>query len=235
MDKENLILKYDYDINIKLDNFEKYVRGQRLTRFLARYELFKEVLDSHGSIIECGVHYGGGLLAWAKISSALEPFAFDRKIIGFDSFEGFPSISKKNYNNKKNNDQLKEGGFYTNESIYAEMLDAVDNYENNKPLNSYNKIELIKGDARRTIPEYIKNNSHLIIALLYLDFDLYEPTLAALENFLPRMPRGAIIAFDELNDQRWVGETTAYLEKIKIKKYRLNKMRLFPSLSFIKL
>ena len=35
--------------------------------------------------------------------------------------------------------------------------------------------------------------------MLYLDFDLYAPTKAALETFLPRMPKGAILAFDELN------------------------------------
>lgn len=56
----NLIDKYDYDKDIKLRNFEKYVRRQDLARFLARYELFKMIKNTKGSIIECGVHYGGG-------------------------------------------------------------------------------------------------------------------------------------------------------------------------------
>jgi hypothetical protein len=66
-----LILKYNAPIETKLSNFEKYVKRQALSRFLVRYELFRKVREVKGSIIECGVHHGGGLFAWAKLSSAL--------------------------------------------------------------------------------------------------------------------------------------------------------------------
>lgn len=56
----DLITKYDYPMDIKLRNFEKYVTRQSLSRFIARYELFKMIKDTQGSIIECGVHWGGG-------------------------------------------------------------------------------------------------------------------------------------------------------------------------------
>ena len=49
------------------------------------------------------------------------------------------------------------------------------------------------------------------MSLLFLDFDLYEPTKAALEQFVPRMPRGAVLAFDELDNPIWPGETKALL------------------------
>jgi hypothetical protein len=45
-----------------VDNFEKYVKRQYLARFLVRYELFKLIKSVKGSIIECGVHQGGGLM-----------------------------------------------------------------------------------------------------------------------------------------------------------------------------
>ena len=35
----------------KLENFPKYVRRQNLTRFIALYEIFKEVIEIKGSII----------------------------------------------------------------------------------------------------------------------------------------------------------------------------------------
>ena len=44
----------------KLQNFAKYVRRQSLARFLVYYELFKLQQNIKGSIIECGVHHGGG-------------------------------------------------------------------------------------------------------------------------------------------------------------------------------
>ena len=45
-----------------------------------------------------------------------------------------------------------------------------------------NKISLIKGNAVETIPEWKHQNKEVVISLLYLDFDIYEPTLVALEN-----------------------------------------------------
>ena len=66
---------------------------ERITaKFLTKYELFKQILNVNGSIVEAGVLHGGGTLAWAKLSSILEPTNHTRKIIGFDTFEGFPSV-----------------------------------------------------------------------------------------------------------------------------------------------
>jgi len=82
----------------KLSNFSKYVSRQDLTRFLARYEIYKKILDVDGSIIECGVKFGGGLMTFAQLSSIFEPVNYTRKIIGFDTFSGFPIFSSINFN-----------------------------------------------------------------------------------------------------------------------------------------
>lgn len=42
----------------KMENFPKYVPRQALTKFISKYELFKQVLEVQGSIIECGVYLG---------------------------------------------------------------------------------------------------------------------------------------------------------------------------------
>jgi hypothetical protein len=62
---------------------------------------------------------------------------------------------------------------------------------------------------------------------LYLDFDIYQPTKIAIENFLPRMPKGSIIVFDEINNPDFVGEPKALLDTIgmsnlKIKRFSFN-------------
>ena len=78
----------------KLQNFSKFVPRQDLTNFLARYEIFKKILNVPGSIIECGVLFGGGLMTFAQLSSIFEPVNFERKIIGFDTFSGLTKFSK---------------------------------------------------------------------------------------------------------------------------------------------
>ena len=81
----------------KMENFPKYVRRQNLTRFLVLYEIFKMILHVKGSIIECGVNQGNGVMSWAKLSAILEPVNLTRRVYGFDTFEGFPSLSKKDH------------------------------------------------------------------------------------------------------------------------------------------
>ena len=88
-------------------------------------------------------------------------------------------------------------------------------FDENRYLNKDYKTELVAGDAVDTIPSYVKKNTHLVISLLFLDFDLYQPTKIALEYFLPRMPKGGMIVFDEVNNRFWPGETVALLEQFK--------------------
>src|SRR5207249_11745153 len=82
-------------VEVRIENFPKYVRRQHLTRFLAHYEIFKRILRVKGSIVQCGVNRGYGLMAWAKLSALLEPTNLTRRIYGFDTFSGFPSVSDK--------------------------------------------------------------------------------------------------------------------------------------------
>ena len=98
-----------------------------------------------------------------------------------------------------------------------------------------NKVETIKGDATKTIPLYLKNNKHTLISLLYLDFDLYKPTKIALDHFLPRMSKGSLLVFDQLNSKRWWGETVAYLEKFSKEKVSLKQFNFDPGISYITL
>jgi len=203
----------------KLCNFTKYAPRQHLTKFVSKYEIFKKILNVEGAIIECGVRFGGGLMTFAQLSSIFEPVNYTRKIIGFDTFAGFPGISKKDFGSK--NPHAHKGGMAVNS--FNDLKNCIKLYDSNRFLSDYSKIELIKGDATKTIPKFIKDNPHTVVSLLYLDFDIYKPTKIAIENFIDRMPKGAIIAFDELNDKNWKGETQAVLETIGIKNLKISR------------
>jgi len=227
--EKHLFLRHRGTIQDKLDNFEIFVRRQALARFLARYELFKKIIHVKGSIIECGVHLGGGVMAWAKLSSNLEPYAIHRKIIGFDSFEGFPSIHPSD----NNPDEKNLEKFNPEYDVYKELQQCITDYNNNRFLNQFLKVELVKGDAIVKIPKYIDDNAHLIVSLLFLDFDLYEPTKVALDYFLPRVPKGGVIVFDEINNEFWKGETIAVFEKfISLNKLKIEKFTFDPNIAY---
>jgi hypothetical protein len=204
----------------KIENFPKYVRRQNLTRFLALYEIFKLILPVKGSIVECGVHRGFGVMTWAKLSAILEPVNLTRRIYGFDTFQGFPNLSDKD--KTAATQHIKEGDLFADS--YDEIMELAAVNDSTRFLGHVPKVKLIKGDAAVTIPDFIEKTPHLLVSLLYLDFDLYDPTQVALEHFLPRMPKGAIVAFDELDNPLWPGETTAMLEYLD--RYRLRVQRL---------
>jgi hypothetical protein len=73
---------------------------------------------------------------------------------------------------------------------------------------------------------------HLVVSLLFLDMDLYEPTRAALQHFVPRMPKGAVLAFDELDNPMWPGETLALLEEVGMGRLRLERLPWDPYIAY---
>jgi len=227
----DLFSKCQSPVSEKLDNFPKYVRRQKLTRLLALYEIFKLVLPVKGSVVECGVNSGFGLMSWAKFSSILEPVNLTRRIYGFDSFDGFPSIADKDRSAFSSHVQP---GDLSSDS-YSELTELINIYDSTRFLGHVNKVHLIKGDALNTIPMFIDHNPHLLVSLLFLDFDLYEPTQIALKHFLPRMPKGAILAFDELDNPLWPGETLAMLEAHTSQRFELSRLEFDPYISFCRI
>jgi len=212
----------------KLENFPKYVRRQNLTRFLALYEIYKRILPIKGSIVECGVFRGFGTMTWAKLSAILEPVNLMRRIYGFDSFSGFPSLSEVDKVGMAAG--IKTGDLYANSE--GEILELAAINDSTRFLGHVPKVSLIKGDATVTIPRFIEETPHLLVSLLFMDFDLYEPTKVALEHIIPRMPKGAILAFDELDNPLWPGETLAMLEKCGAGNLRIQRLEFDPYIGF---
>jgi hypothetical protein len=214
-------------VEIKLENFPKYVRRQHLKRFLAMYEIFKLVLPVKGSVVECGVFKGFGVMTWAKLSTMLEPENLTRRIYGFDTFAGFAAVSEKDANPVA---MPEQGALYADS--HEELQALITEYDRDRFLGHIDKVHLIKGDATQTIPQFIADHPHLVVSLLFLDLDLYEPTKVALEQFLPRMPRGAVLAFDELDNPMWPGETLALLESVGINELKLRRLEWDPYIGF---
>ena len=216
---EDYFLNSPGTVSWKLQNFAKYVPRQTLSRFLLRAEMFKRVLDIQGSIIECGVLGGGGLMMWAQLSATFEPLNNQRRIIGFDTFDGFAEISPEDRSG--DSPFLYPGGLALDS--YGDILESVKLYDANRFMGDMEKVFLVKGDMKHTVPDYLEKNPETIVSLMYLDVDVYEPTKVALEHFVPRMPKGAVIAFDELNNRGWPGETLAVLKTIGVRDLRVQR------------
>jgi len=152
---------------------------------LSRVELFRMVMDIPGAIIECGVYKGNSLMLYLQLSLLLEPYAINRSLYGFDTFEGFRSIDGQ-FDPADINEQMFSE---TDASILEQSILLNDLI---RPVNRIPRCELVKGDIVKTAPEFVKDKPELCVAMLILDTDLYQPTKVALETFLPLMRRAAL-------------------------------------------
>lgn len=198
-----------------------------MTRYAALYELFKLTLPVKGSIVECGVFRGFSLMTFAQLSAALEPNNLTRRIYGFDTFEGFPSVSQA--------DAPEQTGAALGDlaaDSYEELSRIIEVYDADRFLGHIPKVSLVRGDVNETIPDFMAQNQHLVVSMLFLDLDLYEPTMTALKHFVPRMPKGSILAFDELDNPIWPGETRAALEHLGLGNLELRRFEFDPYIAY---
>lgn len=167
-------------------------------------------------------------MTWAQLSAIFEPVNHQRKIIGFDTFSGFEELSEEDKTGKSLFSQ--KGGLAADS--YEDLKKCIKIYDANRFINHIEKVKLVKGDVKVSMPKYLQDNLHTVVSLLYLDFDVFEPTKVAIENLLPRMPKGAIIAFDELNVDGWPGEVLAVLKTIGINNLRIQRFPFDSLLSY---
>jgi hypothetical protein len=200
------------------------IRRQALTPSLFRIKLFEKIIEVQGSIVECGVHRGNNFMLFNHLVSIHEPYNLNRKVIGFDTFEGFRSLTADD--DARVNEQM------FSDTSKADIETLLEMHDINRAVPHMKRGELVKGDACETIPAYVKANPHLMVALLYIDFDIYEPTKVALEHLAPLVPKGGIIAFDEINVSHWPGETKAVREYFEMNNLRVRRMPFEPYASY---
>ena len=181
--------------------------------------LFKETARIHGDIFEFGCRWGQNSALFSALRGIYEPFNRHKKIVSFDTFEGFPKLHSKD---GKHNMMVK-GALSTVKDYDKYLYKILKLHEQLNPLNHIEKFEIVKGDTIKELPKYLKRRPETIIALAYFDFDIYEPTKKVLEIIKPRLVKGSIVAFDELNDRDAPGETLALLETFGLNSIKLQK------------
>ncbi|MEL5995633.1 class I SAM-dependent methyltransferase [Hymenobacter segetis] len=210
-----------------LNNLGLYLNRQTFSRLLFFTELYQQIIPVHGVAMEFGVRWGQNLALMHALRGIYEPFNYNRKIIGFDTFGGFPSVDVKD------GDRVKEGDYGVTENYQEYLTEILALHEADSPIPHKRKFELVAGDASETVPRYLRDHPETVIAFAYFDFDIYAPTKACLEAIRPRLTKGAIVAFDELNCPEFPGETLAFDEVFGVANYALRRSPLNPLISYL--
>lgn len=215
----------------KLHSFPVYVPRQVIEDFLARYELYRLIQPIQGDILEFGTFNGAGTFSFGHFTTIMEPQNLTRKIVTFDTFEGFPSTSQEDATGNK--DLVRVGGL---KSLPLDrLLKARRLWDRNRFISHIPKIEFVSGDIMDTLEPFLDQHPHTLPAMLYLDFDLFEPTAHVLKTLLPRMQKAAVIAFDELNHPSFPGETLAFLKEMIAGEFTVRRIPFSSRISYIQI
>ena len=210
-----------------LDNIGLYLTRQTLSRINFMQMLYQMIVPVHGTIMEFGVRWGQNMALFSTLRGIHEPFNYNRKIIGFDTFDGFPSVAPQDGGG------VQAGDYGVVENWSEELEGILDFHTQNAPIPHKKKHELVKGDATMTLPDYLKEHPETIVALAYFDFDIYKPTHDCLEAILPYLTKGSVLAFDELNTPQFPGETIAVREVLGLSRYAIKRDPSNPLTSYL--
>lgn len=206
-----------------------FLKRQELTKMLFFNELYQQVSRLHGVIMEFGCRWGQNLVTLNNLRGIHEPYNYNRKIIGFDTFEGFKNTSGKD----GKHEIIGEGNFSVT-GDYQEYLEQVlQAHENECPLHHIPKNMILRGDATQSLQEYLDKNPQTIVAMTWFDLDIYRPTLECLELLKPFLAKGAILGFDELNDPNFPGETLALKEFANLNSLQVRRNKFSGMQSYI--
>jgi hypothetical protein len=203
--------------NELLSNLGLFIRRQAFARMLLMNDLYQKIVNVPGIVVEFGVRWGQNLALFESFRGLYEPFNDSRKIVGFDTFEGFPSVDSKD----GKADIAVEGAYSVTDKYEEYLTQVLDYHEQEAPMSHVKKYRLIKGDAAVEIDKYVSDYPETIIALAYFDLDLYVPTKKCLETIKGHLTKGSVIGFDELHLHELPGETLALKEVFGLDKYKL--------------
>lgn len=164
---------------------ERYILLNR--GLVSRLMYFKRMFDLTaavpGDLVECGV---GKVKSFQMLALLLHESDLQRRLWGFDSFEGYPETSPEDVSPRN----LRKGDWKVITAKEAERI-----------LERTGLPEAFLRERVRIVPGFFENTLHRQpieeIALLHLDVNLYRSYLVCLREFFPKVVKGGVVLFDE--------------------------------------
>jgi hypothetical protein len=175
------------------------------------FRLLEPALSLPGSIAECGVWQGSALIPTGLFARQHAP---EKRLVGFDSFEGLDDSVSLDVALGGEDDPRKRVGGFSNTS-YEAVARRV------RQFGLSETVTLVRGYFQDTLPKYCDSQ----FCFVHLDCVIYESYRRCLEFFYPRMVTGGVILLDEYKDPPWPGCTQAVDEFVADKPERITEIK----------
>ena len=203
-----------------------YMRSSVLVKILVLEDLYRRVLNVPGCLLEFGCRWGHNLVVLENLRAIFEPFNKTRKIVGFDTFQGYQG---KTNIDRGESEVFESKKYQTTEDYPSYLRSLLETHEGSSVLgHERGKHQLVVGDVAVTALEYFDKHPETTVALAYFDMGLYGPTRAALEVIKPYLVPGSVILLDEFTWDEAPGEAIAFREVFSHGEYKIEKHPLTP-------
>jgi hypothetical protein len=202
------------------NNLPLYMRKDAVADVLVINDLYMRILTVPGSVLEFGTRWGRHLALLLALREMYEPYNYTRRIVGFDTFSGFPGVHEHDGAYR----EIRPGSMSVVDGYADHLEEILDALESETAQGHIRRFDVRRGDVIKTLPEYLDDHPETIVSLAYFDLDLYEPTKACLQAIRPRLVPGSVVAFDELAHQNFPGETVAVLQELTLLRGKLEKL-----------
>ena len=139
-----------FDDSLLLTNFGLFTRSSALAKIFFLHEVYSKIINIPGDIFVFGVWLGQDIIVFESMRAMLEPYNASRKIIGFDTFEGYKAITKSD----KKSDVIEGVGYKVPEGYEKYLTNLIDYHKIENTMGHALSHELIKGDVTKTAQKY---------------------------------------------------------------------------------
>jgi hypothetical protein len=175
-------------------------------RFIGRLHLvryFLATLDLEGLRAEVGVYRGASALLLCRATRSMRPDFDGSGLFLVDSFRGAGEAAEEDLIAVRGDD-----GALRREPFFRPGGSAVDLAQVRAAFSEFPRVELVPG----WVPQVLGSLPAEPWAFVHLDVNLYQPTLAALEFFWPRLAAGGVIVSDDYGSPFTPGAKRAWEE-----------------------
>ena len=189
--------------------------------------VFRKALDVPGCLVEFGSQWGASVNASLLLKQIYEPWNAGLRILSFSTFgEGFLGADEQD------GSAVDVGDCAVTEYGELQLTTVLGSHATSSPIGAEANYEVFTGDACKTFPAYLEKHPELIISHIHFDMDAYAPTRDLLAACIPRMPKGAVLVFDEPNCPSSPGETIGLQETLGLSNLSLRKSQYQPYSSY---
>lgn len=209
-----------------------FLRGSLLARIFAIQEVYKLILNKPGLILDVGTWRGQTAVLCENLRSIYEPLNFSRKVIAFDTFEGYLGFGEKD----KPTEIHQDGTYSLGALNYSKYLsDLIVLHEKANAMgHNFGKHSIVKGDCRDTIKDFFSMNVNAFVALAFLDVNSYSPTSEAIADIWPKLIPGGFLAIWQLTRDVIPAEGHVYRnEFLDLYPHRIFSAETYPGLCII--